>query len=397
MRIWHFCPSPVSVLREQGGVANVVRALSVEMARVGLDVTIVCGDRELGRSMQVPGEERPMPHLRIVTLGQRSNPALGPVAEVSRIAGALGQGDVAHVHTCFSAFSEAAMAALKRADVPFVFSAHGKLSEAALRNRGFAKRLWWAALSKRRIAAAARIGAFASGEADDARRAGLAVTTVTIPNGCAPPEGQDWRAASPIPSRYVLFLGYLDPRKRPELLIEAFAAPGIPADVVLVLAGPDHYGYGDHLRRLARQAGIEERVLFLGPVHGAEKWSLIAGATCLCLPSRAEGMPLVLAEAIGAHTPIVVSPQCNASAITDAGAGIEVGEASAAAWSAAIRSLLDAPARTAIMREAAARIASGYRWDGIGARWIETYRAIVAERRQDASISRPVTQPLPIR
>ena len=384
MRIWHFCPSPVSFAREQGGVANVVRALSAEMAASGHDVTVVCGDHELGRPMQQPGEDWPMPGLRIVTLKQRGNPALGPVAEVSRIAASLGANDVAHVHTCFSAFSEAAMGALARADVPFLFSPHGKLSEAALHNRGLAKRLWWAALSKRRIAAAARIGVNATGEAADAERSGLAVPTVMISNGCSPPEGDHWRASRPTSTgRYVLFLGYLDPRKRPELLIETFAQPGMPDDVTLVLAGPDHYGHGDELRRLAGQAGIERRVVFHGPVYGAEKWRLIAGAECLCLPSRAEGMPLVLAEAVGAYTPIVVSPQCNASAITDADAGIEVADATPAAWAASIGWLLASQSRVAMMRAAAARIAPDYRWDGIAARWVDLYRTVAAERHRE--------------
>lgn len=389
MDVWHFCPSPVDFSREQGGVSNVVRALATETAGMGVTTRIVCGDHELGRRTQDAGRASPLPNLEIVTLRQRSNPALGPTGEIGRIVARIPWGDVAHVHTCFSAFTDYAMYSLSRHATPFVFSAHGKLSRAALRNRAVSKRLWWETVSKPRARSALRVGAASRAEADDAREAGLDAPAAVIPNGYSPFADLDPATAEPLISGpYVLFLGYLDPRKRPELLVEAFARSRFRYRAQLVVAGPDVYGFGTALRGVAGRNGIGERVLFYGPAYGAEKWSLLAHATCLCLPSRAEGMPLVVLEAIGAATPVIVSTECNAGAIVAAGAGIEIGEASAAAWSEAIDLLLSADDVREKMKRSAARIRPAYTWSAIAPRWLEIYRTISAEADESIAPSR---------
>ena len=381
MNVWHFCPSPVDIAREQGGVSNVVRALAVEMARIGQPTTVICGDCELGRQIQSTGTVSPMPNLRIVTVRQNGNPALGPVSEIAGIISRIPAGDVAHVHTCFSAFSDYAMHALARRGIPYVFSPHGKFSAAALRNREYVKRLWWSAISRQRINMARRIGANSPGEASDAKKIGLRPPTVTIPNGYSPPAGTRWRTGRPIiPGKYILFLGYLDPRKRPELLIEALSLCTKANDVRLVMAGPDPYSFGDRLKQLAREAGMIERVMFHGPAYGEEKWNLLANALCLCLPSRAEGMPLVLAEAVGAGIPILVSPECNGTGLVADGAGIEVAVPTGAAWAAALDRLLASPDEMTRIKKAASRISPQYQWPAIAARWMEVYRAIAAEQ-----------------
>ena len=380
MGVWHFCPSPVDITRDQGGVSNVVRALAVENSKVGLSTTIVCGDCELGRRVQAVGTISPLPNLRIITVKQNGNPALGPIAELATVISGIPSNDVAHVHTCFSAFSDYAMHSLSRRAIPFVFSPHGKLSSAVLRNRKFVKRIWWMAISRRHINMADRIGANAPGEALDVQRMHLRSKIVNIPNGYSPPPGNGWRRSSPlIPGRYILFLGYLDPRKRPEILIESLSLSAKRNDVRLVIAGPDPYLIGAKLKHVARELGVGERVVFFGPAYSEEKWNLLTNALCLCLPSRAEGMPLVLAEAIGANIPILVSPESNGTRFVEAGAGIEIADPSGEAWSATIDMLLSSPATTARLKIAAARIASEYLWSTIAVRWAEVYEAIAAE------------------
>jgi glycosyltransferase involved in cell wall biosynthesis len=43
-------------------------------------------------------------------------------------------------------------------------------------------------------------------------------------------------------------------------------------------------------------------------VEGDRKWSLLAGADILCLPSLAEGVPITLLEAMGAGVAVVTTP-----------------------------------------------------------------------------------------
>lgn len=390
MKIWHFCPSPVDPAIEQGGVANVVRALALESAAAGIETTVVCGDHELGRKKQETGTVVVSPYLSVRTVAQRANPALGPVTELREIVDGMPAGSVAHVHTCFSAFSDRTMRHLARRDIPFVFSPHGKLGATMLKNRAWPKRLWWRLVSRKAVAGASRIGLFAQNEASELRRLGIDVPCVSVPNGYRLPVEEDWRKDAPlVDGRYVLYLGYLDPRKQPDLLIRAFARTKARESARLVLVGPDSYGFAAALRQEAAAQGVAERVLFYGPAYGLDKWNLLANALCLCLPSRAEGMPLVLAEAVGASTPSLFSRECNAAAIALAGAGLELAENTAEAWAEAIDAVVGDGARAAAMRAAASQLRSDFSWPAIAARWIAVYRTVLegTEHRAEAKQS----------
>ncbi len=90
-------------------------------------------------------------------------------------------------------------------------------------------------------------------------------------------------------------------QKNHETLLKAFARLG--EEWVLLLAG-DGPRRG-MLAELARSLGIEERVRFLG--NRDDVAELLAISDVLVLPSKHEGMPNVLLEAMAARTPIVCS------------------------------------------------------------------------------------------
>ena len=106
--------------------------------------------------------------------------------------------------------------------------------------------------------------------------------------------------------RTVLYLNRIESRKGYEHLLGA-----IPAVLkqcprtTFVLAG-----HGDIIsaRRIAAELGVERAVEFPGWVEGDRKWSLLAGADILCLPSFAEGVPITLLEAMGAGVAVVTTP-----------------------------------------------------------------------------------------
>jgi glycosyltransferase involved in cell wall biosynthesis len=111
------------------------------------------------------------------------------------------------------------------------------------------------------------------------------------------------RAEGPIS---VLCVGRLVPIKGQLVLLEAVAELVRGAHdvrVVLVGAGPMH----DALAAAARRLGIEERVELTGPLGHPEVLERIRAADIFCLPSFAEGVPVVLMEAMALGVPVVTT------------------------------------------------------------------------------------------
>jgi glycosyltransferase involved in cell wall biosynthesis len=381
----HVSAGYVDLSRDRGGVSNIVRHLCLEGSEAGCRTVLLCGDRELGEPVAGATGRHPVQAVAVEVFPQARHPALGPVAGVRRAIREVGSPAVVHVHAGFSAFTEAAMGAAGRARIPFVFSPHGKLSGGPGGVPLSAKRLWWKWVLEPRLRSAARIVFSGRTEAPWVLRQDRLPPTAVIPNGFTCPDGREvepWESARP----YVLFLGYLDPRKQPGFLIEAFARAAVRTTHQLVLAGPDSYGHRGWLESLARSRGVPEAVRFVGPVADGEKWALLRGARCLCLPSRSEGQPLVLVEALGAGVPSLYSSACNFPEISEGGAGVEVPGFGPDRWAAEIDALCLDDGRRDRMRAAAARLAPGYGWRAIGRRWVGLYEEVAREhhaRRQD--------------
>ncbi|MFJ7289510.1 glycosyltransferase family 4 protein [Curtobacterium sp. AB451] len=110
-----------------------------------------------------------------------------------------------------------------------------------------------------------------------------------------------------LPERYVLAVGTLEPRKGLRYLIEAMAHPDAPADVPLVIAGPDGWGDVD-VYGTAERAGLSrERVKVLGRIDDQDLAVAYDRATVFVFPSLAEGFGLPVIEAMSFGTPVVHS------------------------------------------------------------------------------------------
>lgn len=109
--------------------------------------------------------------------------------------------------------------------------------------------------------------------------------------------------------QYVLGMCRFVPEKNLHHLVEAFAQlrlqHRIPKKMRLVLAGDTDFedAYSQELKRMAR----ESDVILTGFVKGRKLHALLTHATCFCLPSSHEGLPIALLEAISYRLPVVVS------------------------------------------------------------------------------------------
>lgn len=105
---------------------------------------------------------------------------------------------------------------------------------------------------------------------------------------------------------HIVCVGRLIHIKGQGLLIEAIAQlreRGFEARLTLVGAGPKRAD----LERLADRLGIREHVLFAGAVGQDHIQSIYRSGDVFCLPSLAEGLPVVFMEAMALKLPVVAS------------------------------------------------------------------------------------------
>jgi glycosyltransferase involved in cell wall biosynthesis len=129
-----------------------------------------------------------------------------------------------------------------------------------------------------------------------------------IPNGIVEP---DIRPARLITKQfglqggdYVLWVGRLVPEKAPDLLVKAFAM--VPHDVRLVIAGGSSFT-DEYAKTVEDLAARDPRVLMTGFVFGEVLSELYSNAAAFVIPSRLEGLPLTLLEAVSYGLPVVAS------------------------------------------------------------------------------------------
>ena len=132
------------------------------------------------------------------------------------------------------------------------------------------------------------------------------------------------RAALPVPpgAKVVLHVSRLSDEKRPRLLPTILAAllPREP-DAWLVTAGGGEFER-ERLVRYAKEAGVGHRVAVLP--ESRDVAALMAGADALLLPSRLEGLSLVMVEAMSMGLPVVASDAGANGELLDRGVGWKV-------------------------------------------------------------------------
>ena len=124
---------------------------------------------------------------------------------------------------------------------------------------------------------------------------------VVVHNGVAVPA----QPCSPCSHHDVLFLGRLDANKSPDVLLRASKTVLESLPETRIVFGGD--GEIEKNRRLAEELGIANSCEFHGWVTGAEREALFARAAVYCLPSKNEGLPMSVLEAMARGIPTVAT------------------------------------------------------------------------------------------
>lgn len=172
------------------------------------------------------------------------------------------------------------------------------------------------------------------------------------------------RAALGVPERYVLFVGTREPRKRLDDLVAAHQAAADHNDSVpaLVLAGAAGWG----------APADAPGAVVTGYLEAGMLRSLVAGASCLVLPSQYEGFGLPLLEAMACGTPVIATDLPVHREVTGGLAAlVPVGDVEALA-AAVVAASEAAPDAEAVSRRR--EWAAGWTWTRCAAQTLSAYR-----------------------
>lgn len=109
-----------------------------------------------------------------------------------------------------------------------------------------------------------------------------------------------------LPENYILFTGFLEPRKNLIRLLQAYSNIKTMINHKLVIAGGNGWWY-DKTYTKVTELDLQNHVIFTGYVDDDDLPPLYTGATLFVFPSLYEGFGIAALEAISCGTPVLAS------------------------------------------------------------------------------------------
>jgi glycosyltransferase involved in cell wall biosynthesis len=197
--------------------------------------------------------------------------------------------------------------------------------------------------------------------------------------------GRDAHGTTRMPPTLVS-VGRLDPVKGIDILLRAFARvrQRVP-DTQLVVVGDG--GCRPALQRLALELDVGSAVEFAGPLDAEGVRARLAQASLFVMPSRSEGLPLALLEALAAGVPVVAARVGGVPEILRNGSGIMVPPEDPESLAGAICDLLMDAAQRAALALAGQRRAADFSGHAADTAYEQLFEALGHRRRPPAAAS----------
>lgn len=290
--------------------------------------------------------------------------------------------DVAVFHSTYIPAHAVIAGRLRKASIPYIVCPRGGMTRYAQRYRRWKKLAGNLVFFRRIVEKAAAVHCLTAGEA--AASGAWRRPIFVAGNGVHVPGPSQLATPGRSPHRRLVFLGRLHVEyKGLDMLLDACqlaAAELRRRGAAVELRGPDCAGsFGRLAARIAR-GRLGDVVALGGPVVGEAKAGLLRRADVFLHPSRSEGHPVAVLEALAHGLPCLLTPVTNmAEEVAAAGAGWKV-EASAGAIAAGLKRVLreEAPALEQAGERARRLAVEQYRWETIAARTVEAYRRCAA-------------------
>lgn len=367
--------------QDKGGPPVKVRAIASGLAELGNSVVVLTNDWGFQPSM-APGttavrngwgwrmEERGVNCIFLPRLLRYRSVSFNPRV-LTFCRGNLSQYDVVHIYGLYDLLGPVVAFFCRRNQIPYVVEPMG-MFRPIVRSIGM-KRAYHRTIGLNLLSGAYRVIATSEQEQQELTDGGISKGRILVRrNGVDPPgnfpAANSFRRTRKIPSeaKLVVYMGRLEPKKSPDLLLNAFAqwrnSSRAGEHSVLAICGPEQdRGYQAHLKSIACNLGLTDCVRFTGPLYDEQKWAAYRDADVFVLPSQNENFGNSAAEAIACCTPVIVTDQCGISPFVARKTGLVVPHASDAV-AAALRIILEDEEAARRFRDACPAVLKELSW-----------------------------------
>lgn len=242
-------------------------------------------------------------------------PGLDEIKLIKPLIAALREVDAVHVFGFFFPLYRLLTTLIRLAGKPYILSPLAQLEPLALQVSHFKKSMFIHAFGKGMLNNAAMIHAFSASEAASIKTFTKTVPVVEASLGTyledIPPKIRPSRLRPA--NDYFLFFGRLSYfHKGIDVLLDGYAsylANG--GGAALVIAGKSWQGSHERIRSRLVELNIAPNVRFLGEVSADEKYALMKECKAFVYPTRFDGPPRPIREALALQKPLLISHQAN--------------------------------------------------------------------------------------
>lgn len=267
---------------------------------------------------------------------------------------------------------------LMKGDIPYIIVPRGELTLAAQKRKSLKKQIFNALYYRRFAQKAAAIQYLTEQEQTDS---GTKWNTkgIIIPNGVNLPGKTKVNFHED--GIKAVVIGRIEPyQKGLDILIDACEACKQEikdANLTVDIYGPDRVGRLEEMKTLVEQKGLNGVISFHDAIYGEDKEKVLLDADVFIIPSRFEGHPTALIEALAYGVPALVTTGANMRPEIeeyDAGWGSDTESDSLAAT---IRAMINDKEKYRRKSDNAIQLAKEYSWDYLAEKSHEMYASLV--------------------
>lgn len=389
MKVLHVIPS-ISPVR--GGPSLAILQMVKALNQLGILAEIVTTDDHGTKHLDVPLKQLVSYKKAPVYFFRRFSPPVHSIREFA-YSGSLTSWlwknvldyDLLHIHAIFSYPSTIAMAIARIRGMPYIVRPLGQLCPWSLHQSALKKQVYLQLIERSNLDNCHVLHVTSLQEQAEISGLKLCCPSFVVPHGLQvspllPDANQRLREHYQLPpdQLVVLFLSRLHPKKGLEYLIQALAKLR-DQRFTLIVAGNGDESYQVQIQHNIQEHNLQDRTILTGFVEGDFKQLLLQGADLFALTSHSENFGVAVLEALGAGTPVLVTPGVALAAEVEQHAlGYVVPQEVNAIANALIQHWQLPEQEKLILRQRSHKfVLENYTWDKIAANLIEVYQTIL--------------------